>query len=123
MRIFYYFNMLAMVVLYFFLRIHNCAFVYLKYTFHFFQLSINLVLAKGKTNKRANEFLWLSYNLTVTSSVAIPIAYAIMCRPYRIGYKLFYSSIRRVCKKEKKVAFSNSARTYEASTDTDVKRK
>lgn len=80
------------------------------------------MLAKGKTNKRANEFLWLSYNLTVTSSVAIPIAYAIMCKPYRIGYKLLYSSIKSVYKKEKKVAFSNSIRRNEPSTGTDLKK-
>ncbi|XP_066924221.1 alpha-2B adrenergic receptor-like [Clytia hemisphaerica] len=59
-------------------------------------ISINIVLVSGLEYfiKNYYNILWLSYNLSLTSSIAIPIAYAVMCKPYRASYKALWKFVK-----------------------------
>lgn len=67
-------------------------------------VSINIVLITGNT-KKSHDILWISYNLSLLSSVAIPIAYAVMCKPYREGYRRLWKGIKHLFVWEKEVKF------------------
>jgi len=55
------------------------------------------VLVTGLEKYISNYYnmLWLSYNLSLISTVAIPIAYAVMCKPYRASYKSLWNLVKR----------------------------
>ncbi|XP_065655211.1 octopamine receptor isoform X1 [Hydra vulgaris] len=61
-------------------------------------ISINVVYADALSNEKEHDLLQIGYNISMFSSIGVPIAFPVMCKPYLIGYKRILSWL---CRKKK----------------------